>query len=377
MKAAIRRDARQLGFPLCGFAPLQPPPHGEFVRTWLKDGNAGNMSYLGRGLKKRLDPARVLPTARSVITVGFPYRPTRPAAIDWRAEMRGRIAAYAFGPDYHDIVRGKLEQLAASVRALGAAGTRTYIDTGPILEREWANLGGLGWFGKNTTILHQHEGSWFFLGEIFTDLEFDPEPIVADHCGTCRRCLDLCPTGALKDGYVMDARLCISYLTIEYRGVIPRELRSKMGEWIFGCDICQEVCPWNDTQRSHTAEELHPYLPDLLALDADTYQRRFAGSAVSRASRDCFVRNVAVALGNSRNPRAVSCLSTALDTDPSPLVRAHAAWALSQIDDAAARRALDRVWRSECEETVRAEIKASLDTPAARTTRESGTINCR
>jgi epoxyqueuosine reductase len=377
VKGSIRREARQLGFTLCGFAPLQPPPHGEFVRAWLKDGNAGTMSYLGRGLKKRLDPSRVLPTARSVITVGFPYRPMRPPAIDWRAEMRGRIAAYAYGPDYHDIVLGKLEHLAATVRVWGASATRAYIDTGPILEREWANLGGLGWFGKNTTILHQHEGSWFFLGEIFTDIDFDPEPIVGDHCGTCRRCLDLCPTGALKDGYVMDARLCISYLTIEYRGVIPRDLRSKMGNWIFGCDVCQDVCPWNDTQATNDSRDLLPFLPDLLALDAAEYGHRFGASAVSRASRDCLVRNVAVALGNTANPAAVPPLIAALERDASPLVRAHVAWALGEIDDGAAQQALETAWRSEGEVTVRAEIKASLDTPAARTTRENGKRNCR
>jgi epoxyqueuosine reductase len=363
LKAVIRRAARRLGFALCGFAPLQPPAHADFVRSWVRDGHAGTMSYLGRGLAKRLDPALVLPGARGVVTVGYPYRPARPPAIDWRAELRGRIAAYAFGPDYHDVVLTKLERLAAEIRAHVAAATRAYVDTGPVLEREWASLGGLGWFGKNTTILHQQQGSWFFLGEIFTDCEFSPEPIVADHCGTCRRCLDLCPTRALKDGYLLDARLCISYLTIEYRGVIPRELRSKMGEWIFGCDICQEVCPWNEKngEEASTSDGLFPSLPDMLALDAQSYRRRFGASAVSRAKRDCFLRNVAVALGNTRNPRATPCLAEALRNDPAPLVRGHVAWALGQIDDPAARRALANAASREQDETVRSEIAAALE----------------
>ncbi len=362
LKTIIRSAARDLGFAQCGFAPLQPPVHGEFVRSWLAAGHAGTMSYLGRGLAKRLDPARVAPGARSVVTLAHPYRPPRPPPLDWRGELRGRIAAYALGPDYHDVVLAKLEQLAARLRAHGVAATRAYVDTGPVLEREWAWLGGLGWFGKNTTILHRHDGSWFFLAEIFTDHELAPEPLVSDHCGTCRRCLDLCPTGALGDGYVMDARLCISYLTIEYRGVIPRELRPRMGEWIFGCDVCQEVCPWNDdgATAAESSAALFPYLPELLALDAEGYRRRFGATAVSRARRDCFARNVAIALGNTRNPRAAAPLATAVASDPSPLVRAHAAWALGQIDDASARRALTAAAKHEQDEAVRQEIAAAL-----------------
>ena len=361
LKAVIRQAAGQLGFALCGFAPLQPPAHADFVRSWVEEGHAGTMSYLGRGLAKRLDPALVLSGARGVVTVGYPYRPVRPPAIDWQAELRGRIAAYALGPDYHDVVLAKLERLAAEIRAHAGAATRAYVDTGPVLEREWAHRGGLGWFGKNTTILHQQQGSWFFLGEIFTDCQFAPEPIVADHCGTCRRCLDLCPTRALKDGYLLDARLCISYLTIEYRGAIPRELRSPMGEWIFGCDICQEVCPWNEKtgEEASASDDLFPYLPDLLTLDAQGYRRRFGASAVSRAKRDCLLRNVAVALGNTHNPRATPCLAEALRSDPSPLVRAHAAWALGQIDDPDARRALANARPREPDEAVRDEIEAA------------------
>jgi epoxyqueuosine reductase len=365
VKTAIRREAQALGFTLCGFAPVQPPPHGDFVRRWIADGNAGTMSYIGRGLKKRLDPNRLLPSLAGVVTVGYPYAPKRIPPVDWRNELRGRIAAYALGRDYHGVILEKLYALAAAIRNLGAAVARPYVDTGPVLEREWASLGGIGWFGKNTMLLHQREGSWFFLGEVLTDLEFDSEPIIQDHCGTCRRCLDLCPTGALQPGYRMDARLCISYLTIEYRGIIPPVLRPQMGEWIFGCDVCQEVCPWNDRGDeeevcSGDALDAHAFLPDLLDLNADGYERRFGDTAVSRARYDCFLRNVAIALGNTGNPRAVSSLARALACHPAVLVRVHAAWALGQIADANARRALEQAWTREDEEAVRRELHSVL-----------------
>jgi epoxyqueuosine reductase len=360
-KASIRRAARRLGFPLCGFAAAESPLHAEFVEAWLRDGKGGTMTYLNRGLAKRLDPRRVLPAVRSIVTVGYPYRPVPLPARDWRSELRGRIAAYAFGHDYHEIVLAKLERLAAALRGLGAQATRAYVDTGPVLEREWAHAGGVGWFGKNTTILHRQAGSWFFLGEVLTDLEFEPEPLVPDHCGTCRRCLDLCPTGALRDGYELDARLCISYLTIEYRGIIPPALRPQMREWIFGCDVCQDVCPWNDqpARDARAIDELFPFLPDLLALDAAAYRERFRDTAISRAKYECFLRNVAIVLGNTQNPRAVPALTQAVQ-HPSPLVRAHAAWALGRIDDPTARRTLEQARRCEREETVRTEIGASL-----------------
>lgn len=366
LKPRIRDAARRLGFALCGFAPIEPVMHADFLRQWLADGNAADMAYLGRGLARRLDPRLILRPARSVITVGYRYVPPPLPPVDWQQELRGRIAAYALDTDYHRIVRDKLDELAATLTALYPdAKALSYVDTGAILEREWAARGGIGWFGKNTNILHTEEGSYFFLGELLTNLEFEPEPMIADHCGSCTRCLDLCPTQALKPGYVLDARLCISYLTIELRGPIPIELRPRLGNWIFGCDVCQEVCPWNEklVKRDGVPESatLLPYLPDLLRLDVDGFDARFQRSAIRRAKRDGFVRNVAVALGNSHNPAAVPVLTEALEQDPSTLVRAHVAWALGEIADRDASRALEKARTREPDAAVRAEVQRALD----------------
>lgn len=374
LKGRIRDAARRIGFPLCGFARIEPPPaavspaavaHADFVRQWLADGNAAGMAYLERGLAKRLDPRLILPEARSVITVGYRYVPPPLPPVDWQGALRGRIAAYALDTDYHRIVRQKLDELAATLTALHPdVLALSYVDTGAILEREWAASGGIGWFGKNTNILHTEEGSYFFLGELLTNLEFEAEPMVPDHCGICTRCLDQCPTQALKPGFVLDARLCISYLTIEHRGPIPVELRAKLGNWIFGCDVCQDVCPWNEklVKRDGVPDSasLLPYLPDLLRLDVGGFEARFHRSAIRRATRDGFVRNVAVVLGNSHNPAAVPVLSDALEHDPSALVRAHTAWALGEIRNGDARRALDKARPREPAADVRVAIEQAL-----------------
>lgn len=364
LEARIRAQAHVLGFALCGFARVEPLPHAESVRRWVAAGHAGSMQYIERGLPKRLDVRLLLPTVRSVITLGYPYLPPVLPIVDWHAQLRGRIAAYALGTDYHVIMEEKLRQLAAEIGVLrDGIEARVYVDTGPVLEREWAASGGIGWFGKNTNVLHTEEGSWFFLGEILTNLALEPDAAQPDRCGTCTRCLDLCPTQALKSGYVLDARLCISYLTIEHRGSIPRELRSKLGNWIFGCDVCQEVCPWNARRarrcQQPPTEALLPYLPDLLRLDEEEFRWRFRHTAMARARRPGLARNVAVALGNTHNPAAVPALSAALRSDPTPLVRAHAAWALGQIGDAAARRALDAAHGAEPDAEVRREIAAA------------------
>jgi epoxyqueuosine reductase len=366
LEDTIRSAARQAGFALCGFARLEPPPHAEFVRRWVADGNAGEMDYIERGLAKRLDPRLVLPEARNVISLGMRYVPPPVPQIDWRAELRGRIAAYALGTDYHQTIEGKLGELVAFLGGLGEnVVARAYVDTGPVLEREWAAAAGVGWFGKNTTILHTDEGSWFFLGEILTNLELEPDPPQVDHCGTCTRCLDLCPTHALRPGYVLDSRLCISYLTIEHRGTIPVALRPRLGNWIFGCDVCQEVCPWNEKlARRHglpEADVLFPRLPDLLRLSDGEFRQRFRHTAIRRAKRAGFVRNVAVALGNTGNPAAVPGLQAALHDDPSALVRAHVAWALGAIGGRSAQRTLESARASEADTTVHTAIEAALE----------------
>ena len=363
LEAQIREQAAALGFTLCGFTRLTPLPRERFFTDWLAQGYAGEMGYLARAPERRLHPAIPFPQARSVICLGYPYAPPRLPAIDWRRELRGRIAAYAAGADYHDTIKSKLLNLIGFLTDRHpAVWARPYVDTGPLLEREWAVRSGLGWFGKNTMLLHKRAGSWFFLAEILVSLELEGEGIPGSHCGKCTRCLTDCPTGALAEGYVLKAPLCISYLTIEHRGPIPRELRAKLGNWIFGCDVCQEVCPWNEKfsrPREDLVEELFPSLPVLISLDEAGFRARFARSAIRRAKRRGLLRNVAVALGNSGNPEAITPLRVAL-RDPAPLVRNHAAWALGQFAEPEARLALQQHLAHEENEEVRAEVLIAL-----------------
>jgi epoxyqueuosine reductase len=361
IESKITAIACENGFALVGFARLRRLAEREnFYERWLADRRNGEMGYLAREPERRFDPRALDPRLRSVVSVGYPYRAPAPPRIDWRSELRGRIAAYALGPDYHDVVLGKARGVADSMAQLRPGVVRrVYVDTGPVFEREWANEGGLGWFGKNTNLLNRERGSYFFLAEIFTDVEFESVAERSrDHCGTCRRCIDLCPTGALSDGYLMEPRVCISYLTIEHRGAIPHELRPKLGNWIFGCDICQEVCPWN--QSGETADELSPYLPELMTMDDHGFRRRYGKSAIRRAKRRGLLRNVAIALGNSGNPEAVAPLARALESDPEPLVRAHAAWALGQLRDGRARASLARSRKRESDLQVAREIDDAL-----------------
>jgi epoxyqueuosine reductase len=366
-ESAVRDKAAALGFSACGFATVVPLPREAFLAGWLDAGCAAEMRYLERRPERRLHVGAILPEARTVITLAYPYRPPGPPAIDWRVELRGRIAAYALDDDYHDVLG---RRLATFERFLGEAfpgcRTRRYVDTGAVLEREWAVRGGLGWFGKNTMLLSTRRGSWFFLAELVTDLVLTPDVASGSHCGRCTACLDACPTEALRDGLVLDARRCISYLTIEHRGAIPLALRPALGAWIFGCDVCQEVCPWNAPPAPDDARSAwqHPRLVEILALDAAGFRARFGRTPVTRAKRRGLLRNAAVALGNSGNPAAVPALVGAL-ADPEPLVRAHAAWALGALDQAAARAALERTRGHDPDPTVHAEIESALERGAA------------
>ena len=356
----IAAEAAALGFPLIGCAPLVPLRVGPFLRGWLAEGRAGEMRYLAERTAERVDPRRAMPWARAVVSLAWPYRPPPPPPDDWRATLRGRIAAYALGEDYHDRLGELLRALAGRlVAAFPGARFRPYVDTGPVLEREWAMHAGVGWIGKNTLVLHRALGSYFFLAELFTDLELDPVPLPADHCAGCTRCHAACPTGALGPGYTMDPRRCIAYLTIEHRSAIPVALRPGLGNWIFGCDVCQEACPWNrDAGDPGPSEALTPELPPLLALDADAFRARFGRTAVSRAKRRGLLRNVAVVLGNTGNPDAIPALMRAL-ADSEPLVRGHAAWALGRLGGAPARAAIDAARAHETDAYAAAEMDAA------------------
>ena len=366
----IRDRALQLGFDLVAIGRPEPgSPAMEAYRAWLARGFHGEMGYLSRAdaVARRADPAHILPGVQSIVVVALNYH-TRPLPPHLRDDAsRGVIASYAWGRDYHDLMLPRLEQLAAAVELETgqAADCRPYVDTGPILERALAVRAGLGFLGRNANLIHPCLGSWLFLGEILTVAALPPgEQEAGGTCGRCTRCLEACPTAAFPAPHVLDARRCISYLTIELKGPIPRELRPLMGNRIFGCDICQEVCPWNRRFARPTARELAPGsaappLLELLALDEEAFQRRFAGSPVKRAKRRGLLRNVAVALGNWGDPAAVPALSRAL-ADAEPLVRGHAAWALGRFDIPPARQALEHALPAEPDGWVRDEIVAAL-----------------
>ena len=355
----IREEARALGFGLVGIARPDHSQHLAFYRRWLSDGLNGEMDYLSRpdAVARRGDLCGTMEQVRSVVMVGLDYLNEEQG--EPSDASVGVIARYARVRDYHFVVKAKLLDLAERIQALAERPltSRAYVDTGPILERELAHRAGIGWFGKNTMLINPGRGSWFFLGALLLDVELEPdEPFSADHCGSCTRCLDACPTGALlgrnEDGApVMDARRCISYLTIEHKGPIPRELRGAIGNRIYGCDICQECCPWNEKfseQSKESAFRAGDGLPgqalvdlaaQLLGFSERGFLREFAGSPVTRARRKGLLRNVCVALGNWGAEDAVPTLLSAL-SDSAPTVRGHAAWALGQINSPAAVKGL-------------------------------------
>jgi epoxyqueuosine reductase len=339
--AELKAQARALGFDLVAVTRAEPPPHADALDPWLAAEYAGEMAYLARNAAKRQQPGLVVEDARSIVVVGVHYRSAEPDPERWNDPANGRISRYAWGDDYHDVLLPKLRALQAWLeQRVGRAQIgRSYVDTGPVLERSVAAAAGLGFQGKNTLLIHPRQGSWFFLGEILVDepLAYD-EPPRAGGCGSCARCQTACPTGAFAGPYVLDARRCISYLTIELKGPIPRELRPLMGNHIYGCDVCQEVCPWNVKFGQFASgdpfgardDRVAPALLELIALDDEAFRERFRGSAIKRTKRRGLLRNVAVALGNWGDPRAVPALSRALN-DHEPLIRGHAAWALGRI----------------------------------------------
>ena len=370
-KSELLAESRRMGCELAGIAAAGPAETRQYYLDWLDAGFAGEMEYLVRDPERRSDPQVAWPETASILVVGLNYRPQTAPTEALSDPRRGRIASYALGTDYHAVLKGKLRAIRTWVerRTRGDVQGRCYVDTGPVLERDLAARAGLGWFGKNTCILNRDQGSYFFLGALLLNVELPPDGATTAHCGTCTRCLDVCPTGAFLGPHQMDARRCISYLTIELRGPIPRELRPLIGNWIFGCDLCQEVCPWN-RKAAHASEVRFtpraglqaPELIPLLALTPDGYNEMFRKSAVKRAKRSGFLRNVCVALGNSGDPEAVGPLIQAL-THEEALVRGHAAWALGRLGGEAASVALRSALSVECDPWVREELQAALELP--------------
>jgi epoxyqueuosine reductase len=327
---AIKARALELGLDLCGITSADPARYADFYRQWADDGKAGEMQWLYREPERRTDPRRVLPEARSIIVAGINYWQPQPAG-------RGRIARYALGEDYHHILLEKLETLAAELVASGA-GARVYVDTGPVLEKPLAERAGIGWQGKSTMLINTKLGPWLLLGEILTTLDLEPDAPQRDHCGTCSRCITACPTGAITAPYQLDARRCIAYLTIELKGSIPEELRPLIGDRIYGCDECLDVCPWNRfAQTTREARFLAPppdgsrdQLHALLEITQPEFKRRFARSPILRVKRRGLLRNVCVVLGNIGSAADLPALEKAA-LHEEPLVREHAAWAITQI----------------------------------------------
>lgn len=370
--AKLKAQAAALGFNRIGIIPAAPGRRLAAYLAWVAAGMHGEMGYLARPdrLARRQDLGVILPGVRSVVCVGLDYQtlPLPPALA--HDPSRGRIASYAWGVDYHEVMTPRLQALAdwLAAEAGGEVASRVYVDTGAILERDHGELAGLGFTGKNTMLIAPRAGSNFFLGELLTTLPLEPDaPPPLPSCGRCHRCLSACPTQAFPEPYVLDARRCISYLTIELRGWIPRELRPFMQNWIYGCDVCQEVCPFNRFAPTTLEpgfvllgwETAVPPLLDLLSLDDQTFYHRFAHSPIKRIRRRGLLRNVCVAVGNWGSETAVSALIPLLH-DPEPLIRGHAAWALGQIGDEWGKTAVFSALTTEPDAQVRHEMAQTL-----------------
>ena len=335
---AIRERARSLGLDPVRFGPAALPVEvADRYRRALADGHHGTMDWLARDPARRASPDDLWPAARTAIVCGLNYGPERDPLGGLELADRGYLSVYARHRDYHDVLKGRLKELAGWIASRLAADVKVFVDTAPVLEKPLAQRAGLGWQGKHTNLVSRDFGSWLFLGEILTDLDLPADDPERDHCGRCRRCLDACPTAAFPAPYRLDARRCISYLTIEHKGPIPRALRPLLGNRIYGCDDCLAVCPWN--KFAQTGRELKlkaredltaPPLDELAALDGAGFRARFSGSPVKRIGRDRFVRNVLIAIGNSGEP-GLATAAEALLADPSALVRGAAVWALARL----------------------------------------------
>ena len=345
LAARVKALALEAGFDLAGIARADAPPDLSFFAEWVARGHAGEMVYLSDQVARRSDLRLAFPWARSVVCVGLQYDTPHPYSTDAPAGS-GWISRYAWGDDYHDVMGAMLGRVVARLREeVPSLEARAYVDTGPVAEKAWAAAAGLGAWGKNACLLHPEHGSWFFLGEIVTDLDLPADAPRADMCGTCTACLEACPTQALVAPYVLDARRCISYLTIELKGPVPEGLREGMGRHVFGCDVCQDVCPWNRKRRHRGGEAFAPregaVAPDLAllaGLGEEGFRERFRRSPVKRAKRRGLLRSVAVALGNAGDATHRPLLER-LEADEDPVVREHAAWGRRRLDERLSRGA--------------------------------------
>lgn len=341
---SIKEHAAGLGFDLCGIARAAPLPELKGLRSWLDRGYGGEMRYLARTAERRMDPRTIVPTARSVIVTGTVYNVDRPYSVTVADDRRGLVSRYGWGDDYHAVLGGRLDALLSWMRVCRETPfeARAYVDTGPVQEKVLAQHAGLGWIGRNTCVINSRLGSWIFLAVIICSLDLEPDAVALDRCGDCMRCLDACPTRALVEPRVLDATRCLSYLTIELRGSIPAALRPLLGNHVFGCDICQDVCPWNEGAAQSVAPEWQPRPALDRASLIDLWRRSDAelaamveGTLLTRATLAGLRRNVAVAMGNCGDPAAQAALAApgrpgTADDSPSrndPLVREHVAWA--------------------------------------------------
>lgn len=337
---SIKAKALELGFDLVGISPVDSFPENQFYKEWLNKGFSGEMSYLERNPEKREDIQNVLTGAKSVISCAMNYNTDYPYSIDKTDKTKGWISRYAWGDDYHDTITDKLSVLMSYISAESPeeAVSKLYVDTGPVSERTYGKYAGVGWVGKNTCLINQEIGSWIFLGEIITNIELEYDTLVPDRCGTCTRCIDACPTDAIIEPYVLDSRLCISYLTIELKHKIPAELREKIDNNVYGCDICQDVCPWN--KRAHVTDKpefeprqelFNPDLSYISSLSVEDFRKQFKGSPIKRTKRRGLLRNAVIAMGNSGEKDFIPHIKESLK-DEEPLIRAHGVWALWKIE---------------------------------------------
>lgn len=363
----IKKRAQALGFALTGICPAVTPVGASRLDEWLAAGYAGQMQYIGDRREAYDHPRHVLDGARSVVMLGMHYRSMEPAPVE---VGQGRVSRYAWGTtDYHHVIRDRLHQLADFLRELlPNAQTRGVVDTAPLLEREFGQLAGLGWIGKNTILISPQSGSYFFLAALLTDAELQYDDAHrTDHCGTCTTCLEACPTEAFPQPYVLDGSRCISYLTIELQDHIPTPLRPGMGDWLFGCDICQEVCPWNRHAPQTEEAEFEPLssmnpvdLAALFNLDDEQFRERFRRTPLWRSHRRGLLRNAAIVLGNQQAEESIEGLAHGL-ADPEPMVRGASAWALGEIANAQSSSLLQHRQTTESDSNVLAEIAAALD----------------